>query len=420
MSSKIFRKVSLERLSSPEQLDQMVTITTPGGRLALGALGLLLALVVAWGILGEIPTTAAGGGILIKTGGVINVASSEAGQLDAVYVREGDRVAKGQTIARIAQPRLVDEIQALREALAELKGREQQLMAFGSANLKLRLESIAKELDNLRLSIAAGEERQKWMNEKIGIQNQLLDEGLITKQALNDTRTELAELNLEIEGHRSQIKKLAVEEKELKNQREQQQLGSQEAVNEATRALELKEAELQQASRVVSSHSGVVIEVRRQAGNVISAGAPLLTLELTGEDIQDVQALIYLPPDLGKQVTTGMEIRISPETVRREEYGYMLGIVTSVAEYPSSREGMMRYLENETLVDRFTGNGAPIAVMADLIPDPNTTSGFKWSSPKGPPTRVYSGTGCLGSVELRSQAPISLVIPYLKKQAGLD
>ena len=53
--SAIFRKVSLERLSSPEQLDQMVQVTDPKGWIALAGLGALLLAAIAWGIWGSIP-----------------------------------------------------------------------------------------------------------------------------------------------------------------------------------------------------------------------------------------------------------------------------------------------------------------------------------------------------------------------------
>jgi hypothetical protein len=52
----IFRKVSLDRLSSPEQLDMLATVTAPSGRLVLLALGLLIVLALIWFWFGnEIP-----------------------------------------------------------------------------------------------------------------------------------------------------------------------------------------------------------------------------------------------------------------------------------------------------------------------------------------------------------------------------
>lgn len=61
----IFRKESLERLSSPEQLDQLMQIVNPRSWLSLTALGSLVMLAIAWSIFGRIPVTASGKGILV-------------------------------------------------------------------------------------------------------------------------------------------------------------------------------------------------------------------------------------------------------------------------------------------------------------------------------------------------------------------
>ena len=45
----VFRKVSLDRLASPEQLDQLMQITTPKGWVALLALSVLLLTAIVWG-----------------------------------------------------------------------------------------------------------------------------------------------------------------------------------------------------------------------------------------------------------------------------------------------------------------------------------------------------------------------------------
>lgn len=63
--SKLFRKVALERLASPEQLDRLMQITTPRGWLALLVLGFAIVALVIWSILGQIPTTIDAQGILL-------------------------------------------------------------------------------------------------------------------------------------------------------------------------------------------------------------------------------------------------------------------------------------------------------------------------------------------------------------------
>ncbi|MEM8933678.1 MAG: NHLP bacteriocin system secretion protein, partial [Acidobacteriota bacterium] len=82
--SKIFRKVALERLSSPEQLDQLMQVTSPKGWIALVAISFLLALSILWGIVGSVPTTADGGGILLRRGGVSELVANGSGQVEAI------------------------------------------------------------------------------------------------------------------------------------------------------------------------------------------------------------------------------------------------------------------------------------------------------------------------------------------------
>jgi multidrug efflux pump subunit AcrA (membrane-fusion protein) len=98
---EIFSKAALERLSSPEQLDQLMQVTTPKGWLALIGLGTILVVALIWGIFGDIPTKVAGQGILLKAEGVYHVPATTAGQVLELYVGVGDQVSEGQTIARI-------------------------------------------------------------------------------------------------------------------------------------------------------------------------------------------------------------------------------------------------------------------------------------------------------------------------------
>ena len=46
----------------------------------------------------------------------------------------------------------------------------------------------------------------------------------------------------------------------------------------------------------------------------------------------------------------------------------------------------------------------------DLIPDPKTLSGFRWSTPAGPPYRIDSQILVTGAVHLPSKRPIDWVV----------
>ncbi|MBO5169355.1 MAG: hypothetical protein J6B70_01210 [Oscillospiraceae bacterium] len=57
MNEQLFRKKSIERVSSPEQLDAYIRVANPGVWLVLIAIIVLLVGVCVWGILGHLDTT---------------------------------------------------------------------------------------------------------------------------------------------------------------------------------------------------------------------------------------------------------------------------------------------------------------------------------------------------------------------------
>ncbi len=67
MGGQIFRKTALERLSSPEELDSLLQVTTPKGWVALVALGGLVLAAVAWGGFGTLPVKVGCQGVLLAS-----------------------------------------------------------------------------------------------------------------------------------------------------------------------------------------------------------------------------------------------------------------------------------------------------------------------------------------------------------------
>ncbi len=91
--SNIFRKEALERLSSPEQLDQLMQIVTPRSWLPLAALSSLLACGLVWSFVGRIPVTTSGKGVLVYDDlpdkslpdkSLLGVASFSAGEISQI------------------------------------------------------------------------------------------------------------------------------------------------------------------------------------------------------------------------------------------------------------------------------------------------------------------------------------------------
>ena len=56
MARNIFRKTSLDRISSPEQLNDYIRVTNPGVWMILCAVILLLLGICVWGVFGQLDT----------------------------------------------------------------------------------------------------------------------------------------------------------------------------------------------------------------------------------------------------------------------------------------------------------------------------------------------------------------------------
>lgn len=416
MSSKVFRKVALERLSSPEQLDQLMQVTNPQGWLALAALGALLLAALAWGMLGSIPTVAAGEGILLRQGGVADLVATGTGQVAELDVQLGDQVAKGQQVGRLRQEALERQIQDQHAKLADQNQELAALQRFATEQARLSQRGRAQERQNLERSIATLDTEIKLLRERRTAEEDLLGDGLITKQTLLATEQEL---NAALDRKASQV--LELNGLELHQLETRQQLDQQiETRQNVLRDLELELKELQarlaEESAIVSPHNGRVLELMVDRGDVVAPGTPILSLEVTAEELVTV---LFVPAAEGKKVRPGMEARITPSTVKREEHGFMYGRVTWVAEFPSTSRGMLRLLANQELVTRLMEKGPPIQVDVTLDRSAETPTGFRWSSSRGPEVEITSGTLAGGSVIVREDRPISLVLPWLRDKLGV-
>lgn len=381
--SNLFRKTSLEKLSSPEQLDVLVRITTPAGWIVLSTLAGLIIVALIWGIFGSIPTKVKGSCVLIRTGGVYAVSANAPGRVSDIAVSVGDMVKQGQPIARVSQPELLDQFHNLKLKKDELEVKNKQRFALQR-----------QKRTNL-------EEQISILKQKIQAQEQLLHDGLITKQSLLTTKQTLAET-------RSQLKQLHITNIEYADQLD--------SIKQQMAGLRQK---LQLSTDVVSPYTGRVVQVNVDDGTMINAGTPILEMELYGNAIMNLTPVIYVSALDGKKVKPGMQVLIAPSTVKTQDYGYMLGNITRVADYPATQQGMMRILQNHDLVNELTKGSASLEINANLIPSLKTQSGFKWTSPGGPPTKIQSGTLCTAKITVNRQRPISLVIPAIKKFLGV-
>ncbi len=417
---QIFRQSAIERLSSPEQLDHLLQVTDARAWLALVGIGLLLAVLLLWALFGSIPTRInAQQCILVKNGGVGVVTSVAGGRLTDLSVERGDMVTRGQIIGRIEQLDALQKIKSTEARLKEVQAQYQQALKVAREGALLRENATRQQLQRLSGQLQASQHKSALLKDRLEAQTRLYEQGLITKQTLIATQLDLSNAQQESESVKAQIRQQEVRVLDEKKQSDNEVTQAKNQLDDVQRQIELALREAKGSTLILSQYTGRVLEVKVGEGQLVERGMPLLSIEASGSNFNEIEAYVYLPAADGKKVKPGMRVEISPSTVKREEYGFLQAFIASVADYPSTEQGLMRIFGNDNLVKQLTGNNPPIQLVASLKPAPGNPGNYAWSTRSGPPFAIQSGTLCAADITLAEQRPITLVLPFLKKFSGM-
>src|SRR4051812_21238558 len=314
----VFRKVSLDRLSSPDQLDQLMQVTDGRGWIILSAFGSILATAVLWGFLGSVAHDVPCSGMLVKTGGVFEVSALSAGRITDLAVRVGDMVTEGQVVARMSLPELANRLLEARAVVTELKTQHEEIVAHGSQDVALQTRLLAQQRTTFTQTIAAAQRSAKAYRETIEIQAKLVGEGLLTRQTELATRRQLDQTEQQIGDANSQLAQIAVHEQELRVKHEDEVSASRTKIAGQERVVAVLERELKSNGEVVSQHTGRILEIIADQGTLVGAGDAIVTLDLMGRTVKELEVVLYVPSSYGKQIQVGMTAYVSPSTVKRE------------------------------------------------------------------------------------------------------
>jgi len=417
MKSRLFRKAALDRLSSPEELDQIIRVSGSKSWAALLAILLVSGVIIYWGFKGSLPTTVVGRGMIVRTGGVLRVAARGTGVARSIEVSVGQHVDAEQVVARISLPSKAEQLRGMKQALAELQRKRDRDLALRSEESQLAVDALARQRVNLEREITEFQEQAKLTGEQVSSIASLFSEGIVAKQQTIDARQKLIEVQRQIEDRKAQLKRLDAQEFSSRSQVSREGSAMSLEIANAERDIAIFEKELALEETVVSPYSGEILELKVSPGSTVTEGEAILSIQ---PDIEMLEALAYVSSSRAKDVHAGMEVQISPSSVRREEFGFMKGKVTFIADYPATPAALMRNFQNELLVTSLSNFGPITEVRVALERDTGSQSGFKWSSPLGPPVRISNGTLCETEIVTRRQPPITLLLPTLKDKFGLN
>lgn len=412
-----YRKAALQQLGSPERLNELIAVTRPTAWIAFSAVAVILAGVVVWSVIGRLPSHVPGHGMLLAEGGrILEVNVRGNGTLRALNVRVGEQVQAGQVLGEIGQTDGERELRAARETVAERTRDLDRARVLGLQEAAARRDSIARQREALELRGQLGEQREQVLRQRLRQTEALFRDRIVTQNEVLGLQQELAAVLQEMSNAVSERARLGAEELELGRMAEQRVREAELALAEAGRRAAALEESLQEATRLVAPVSGQVTELRALQGAQMRDGQAVLTIENRGTGLEGVA---FVGAATGKRITPGMAVRVAVSTVRREEYGTLIGRVVSVSDFPVTLDAIRALVQNDDLARSFMERGPPYQVVIALERDAGTASGYRWTSSRGVGVSLSSGTTLNADITVELRRPIDMVIPALRDLLNL-
>ncbi|MBF2063080.1 MAG: NHLP bacteriocin system secretion protein [Calothrix sp. C42_A2020_038] len=473
--NNLFRQKALDKVASPEQLDQLIKVTSPKRWFSLFALGALVIGAGTWSVLGEIPVVITGRGVLVYPSKVVTVQASNPGRILDLKLQVGDTVKRGQVVATLDQSELRKQLQLSHQKLTQLRIQDQtantvqiqryaveetaiaqqrqtlqqSLQTVQSLTPVLRekgLEVLKRERANLRERLAIMRGLQPTLKQRWGERQKLFQQGAVPKDMALSAQQEYLNAKAQINEAESQLNQIDVKEADAQRQYLQnlnqvneiqtqlKALNSRQAaqkeqdfitatnrkkeIQETERLIAQLELQLQKSSQIISDYTGTVLEVTAKPGQQLEPGVGIGTISAQESSAKLVN-IVFLPVSENKKIKTGTPLQITPSTVKREEFGGIEAKVTKVSEFPVTQQGVASIIGNPDILPGVLDRGPQIAVYTEPLLA-STPSGYKWSSSSGPQSKITPGTTTTVRITVEKKKPIEFVLPILKSWTGVS
>jgi HlyD family secretion protein len=398
----LFRKSALDKLASPERLDVLMQVTSPQGWIALWTIALVLAGAIGWSVFGRIGERVNGQGMLIRGDGNRLIRADGAGRLENLRVKTGEPVAPRNVIANIKAESVKDTVDIARttydsqRAENERRKTEDQIKINSINQQALDLESARQKTE---ATLAAKRthlvERRKMLADKL-ISNRDVD---ADEQEVAGLERDALNLSQQIATLRSNATAVT----------QGIRSGDSAVADSLLRLNEMKKSATS-VFNVTSTFTGRIMALPKREGDAVQRDDIIAAVEETAAPLQ---AAIFVSDREGPRIKKGMPVQLDmTPTVRREQYGVLLGTVTSVGQYAATPEEVLSIIANESQAQELLKNGSKFLVRVALVRNPDTPTGLAWSSSLGPTQPIVGGmTVSSGAIVVDSKRPLCRVLP---------
>lgn len=235
-----------------------------------------------------------------------------AGKIEVLSVDEGDLIAGGQLLAELEQ----------RELTAALTAAKAQAEAARATLDELTEGFRIEEIEQARAALRAAERRRQDATRDLQRARNLFEDGAISQQALDDRETAatVTASEMQVAGERLRL---------LESGTRSERISAQRAALAASEAEAERVAALLEYARITAPYAGLITIRHREPGEVVSAGAPVLTLM----NPDDRWVRIYVRADRVGRLSIGQSATITADAYPQRTYTGRVVFIASEAEF---------------------------------------------------------------------------------------
>lgn len=412
-----FRENAVESAASPDQVNQVAPITSPRLWILVAAAATVTAAFVAWGVLGTIPLTVRGTGLLIEGTMVVAAEAPLDGRIAEIRVRQGDRVSQGDVLAIVANPALEAQLQDARSAAVRLREQDAAMGAAEEQSLSAAIAALDAREQEARQRIEKAAAAADAFSKSVETKRDLVRQGLLAEADLLGTVNTQLEIDRALSECRNELRRIAADRADAGIRHAQERQRRRNAIADADASVRQAEARLDADRNVVAPRPGKVLQVLRGAGDVVRRGGSVAVISDVGDG--SLRCYAFFPLADGKRIAGAMPARVEPSVADRERFGVIAATVRDVEPMVGTRESLSRIINSpEVVQDIERRYGGIVSAVLDLAVDQSTPTGLRWSGGAGYPKPLVPGTICDVDVVTEEVAPIRLLLPWIKQVVG--
>jgi HlyD family secretion protein len=380
--------------------------------------------LVLWALFWPVPTEVEGMGVLVfpDNAGILNARSG--GQVRELFVKEGERVSRGQVLLQLYLPVLERQLDQQRGNLRQLQRHNARLDERDA----LRLVTEKRALDTALAKFS--DDRRRYGELQSTYSSKLRNlEWLAKREVVAPLSTEvvsaeqgLTSTSVNLDDVKINEKTVVTNYQQVKLNVETQALQRRYQIDDLRRQIQVTEAKIAYDGKVHADRDGTVLDLQVIPGQTVGTGQRLGTIgrsEQPSAQDRPLRAVAYFAPADARRLPLGLPVEVVPQWNQRGRFGGIVGKVKQVLTLPATEDDISTTIGNQQLAQELTKNGPVMRTEIELERDPSSVDGYRWTLSGGSgvfPIRDGLTVSTHAYVEWRS--PISYVIPGLRSLTG--